>query len=324
MSKALLACLFAIGLAALTTPSQAAESDKINLRLFGDNVIEGWDGCRLAFWQNNRVPGEDEFAYVFFAPIPDGEALPAWIKIDDQVMAVTEVPNDLTDTGMLAPVQLYRSSDEALSVIIEILEQSRSERGIEVGDARLTFLTKNKYPFTARVKGLNGCLSDGTPEDGAEAGNFVTDQQGLSLGQPTDFDGLEFVPAGVMRAIANEARDCEPSQTPGYGSSYLITDAMMLWQVPCNLYAARGSSVFVVSFTDNPDYATVLWLPEAGSSAASPEVLSPQLEPDNGILIAESANSDSSCPTLNSYQLREAEGESVEFVLIEAEMTSGC
>ena len=153
---------------------------------------------------------------------------------------MTEVANDLADTGMLAPVQLYRSSDEALSVIVEILEQSRSDRGIEISDARLTFLMNDKYPFTTRVKGLNGCLSQSAAEEDADAGNFVAGQDGLSLGQPMDFDGLDSVPAGVMRAIANEARDCEPSQTPGLGSSYSITDSMMLWQVPCNLYAARG------------------------------------------------------------------------------------
>jgi hypothetical protein len=44
------------------------------------------------------------------------------------------------DTGMLEPFRLYRSTDSSLTVMMEIMAQTRSGRGIEIGDGRLTFL----------------------------------------------------------------------------------------------------------------------------------------------------------------------------------------
>ena len=70
---------FTLAMVALGSPALADDTNDIDLKLFGENVIQGWDGCRLGLWQRNRNPDEDRYAYVLFAPIPDGEALPAWV-----------------------------------------------------------------------------------------------------------------------------------------------------------------------------------------------------------------------------------------------------
>jgi hypothetical protein len=145
--------LLALALALLPLQATADDANEIDLKLFGENVVQGWDGCRLALWQNNRDPAEDRYAYVFFAPIPDGEALPGWVKIGDEVIEISRLEIGSADTGMMEPFRLYRNADAGLTVMMEILGQARTDAGIEISDGRLTFLRNDKFPFAIRVKG---------------------------------------------------------------------------------------------------------------------------------------------------------------------------
>ena len=306
--------LFAVAMMALGSPALADDND-IDLKLFGENVIQGWEGCSLGLWQHNRDPGKDRYAYVLFAPIPDGEALPAWVKIGDDVIEVSKREIGSADTGMLEPFRLYRDSDSKLTVMMEIFEQNRTDEGIEIADGRLTFLRKDKFPFAIRIKGLNGCPG---PQDTTDAPAMDADA-GLSLGTPVGFDSLGSVPAPVLRAIAADAPECEPETTAGYSSAYAISDEMTLWEVPCNLYASQGSSVFAVSWTYHPDHASVLLFPTPPGLGIADyaELMNATVDPATATVTSYSLDSGGDCGSFNKFELVVAEGETVEFKLLE-------
>ncbi|EDQ33465.2 hypothetical protein HPDFL43_09522 [Hoeflea phototrophica DFL-43] len=306
--------------------ARADDANEIDLKLFGENVIQGWEGCRLGFWQANRNPDEDSYAYVFFAPIPDGEALPGWVKIGEDVLEVSKRDIGSADTGMLEPFQLYKSSDGKLTLLVEIYDQTRSGRGIEINDGRVTFLRNDKFPFPVRVKGLNGCLDSfddsAAVDDAAEAPSGQA--SGLSLGQPVDFDSLDRIPPPIMRAIASDAPDCEPENTPGFSSAYSVNDDITLWQIPCVLYARNASSVFALSWTYHPDHASVLLFPsQPGSGEADhAEVLNAVVDPATATVTSDDGGFD--CGIRELFQLRDAEGETLEFTLLEVREKTDC
>jgi hypothetical protein len=308
--------LLAFALALLPLQATADDANEIDLKLFGENVVQGWDGCRLALWQNNRDPAEDRYAYVFFAPIPDGEALPGWVKIGDDVIEISRLEIDSADTGMMEPFRLYRNADAGLTVMMEILGQARTDAGIEISDGRLTFLRNDKFPFAIRVKGLNGCPGAGA---GAENSAMAPSSSGLRLGAPVDYDSLTSVPAPVLSAIAADAPECEPDTTAGYSTAYAISDEMTLWQVPCNLYASSASSAFAVTWTYHPDHATVLLFPAPPGMDMSDyaELLNATVDPASGTVSSYSLDSGGDCGSFNRFELVDAEGETVEFALRE-------
>ncbi|WP_394689137.1 hypothetical protein [Hoeflea sp.] len=328
MSRLALGLTLFVGMIATlsTIEARADDANEIDLKLFGENVTEGWERCRFALWQANRNPNEDRYAYVFFAPIPDGEALPGWIKIGDDVLEISKRDIGSADTGMLELFQLYKSGDGKLTVLVEIYDQTRSDRGIEVNDGRVTFLRNDKFPFPVRVKGLNGCpvaAAEGLAEDtAAQAPSGPA--SGLSLGQPVDFDSLDRIPAPIMRAIANEATECEPENTPGFSSAYSINDDITLWQIPCVLYARNASSVFALSWTYYPDHASVMLFPgQPGSGIADhADVLNAVVDPATATVTSDDGGFD--CGVRELFQLRDAEGETLEFTLLEVREKQTC
>lgn len=314
--------LLALVAAFLPFHAAADDADEIDLKLFGENVIQGWDGCRFGLWQRNRNPSEDRYAYVFFAPIPDGEALPAWVKIGDEIIEVSQRNIGSADTGMLEPFRLYRNGGDDLTVMMEIFEQARTDQGIEIADARLTFVQNDKFPFAIRVKGLNGCPGTMVDETGFATGS----DDPIRLGAPVGFDSLGEVPAPVLRAIATDAAECEPEMTAGYSTAYTISDEMTLWQVPCNLYATHGSSVFAVRWTHHPDHATVLLFPAPpGMNLADyAGVMNAAVDPTSGTVTSYSLDSGGDCGSFDRFQLSLAEGETVEFKLLEFREKTVC
>ena len=301
-------------LSTLTAPARADDKDhEIDLRLFGQNVIAPWDGCHFAFWQADRDPENDEFAYVFYAPIPDGEALPAWVKIGEDIIEVTPVDTGAADRGDLAPALLYRDSESRLTVIADILEQGRVDAGLEIRDARLTFVMKDKFPFSIRVKGINGCPSG---PGAALAESQDTSDPAVTLGAEAPFEGLDTVPASVMAAIRERAPDCNPEMTAGFGSLFEVNGTMQLWQVPCNLYAAAGSSVFVL---EQDQYAVVLpfSMPPGADMNDEVEMLNATVDPQTASVTAFSLDSGGDCGTFTRHQLRPLEGEQLYFAITE-------
>ena len=322
-----LATIMAFLIALLPLAARADDSNDIDLKLFGENVIEGWQGCRFGLWQANRDPDQDRFAYVFFAPIPDGEALPGWVKIGDEVTEVSRQEIGSAETGMLEPIQLYKNTDGTLTVLLEIGSQQRSDRGIEIDDARLTFLRSDKFPFRVRVKGLNGCPEAMTGSDGMEGDPEPSAPgDGLTLGQPVDIDSLDQVPAPILNAVAEQAPDCAPQATAGYSTAYTVNDDITLWQIPCNLYSSRGSSVFALRWTYQPDFASVLMLPTVPGSGEpeSAELLEAMVDPETATVTSLSLDSGGDCGTFSKFRLQDAEGETLEFKLLELRSKSDC
>ena len=324
-----------LSLLTMASASQAAEDDpSIDLRLFGENVIEGYNGCHLAFWQANKDPQTDKFAYVFYAPFNDGEELPAWMKVGGTVFEFQRQDEGRSGGQALEPLRLYRTSKGTYTVLVEIREQHVSGGDIVVDKGRLILTQSKHYPFVISVKGGISCpqqppapteppASKEPPASQPQSSVIQMDPpfgDPVPLGKAVEFDNLGAVPRGIRNAIRRDAPECDMDQTAGLGARYAISDAVTLWEVPCNLYARTGSSTYVVSMNDKPDYSTVLpfpSLPGMDSSGLNHEIRNPQMDPATGTVSSEYYDGDGSCGSFESYQLRSVEGEALEFFLIE-------
>ncbi|WP_316858452.1 hypothetical protein [uncultured Cohaesibacter sp.] len=317
----LLACLMSIF--GLQGQSALAEEDRIiDLRLFGKKVIGDYQGCHLAFWQQNRDPLKDRFAYVFYAPFNDGEELPAWMQVGKTIYDLTRQDDAIVPEQRLEPLRLYRTSKGTYSVLVEIRDQHASGSDIIVDKAKLTIFRSKHDPFVISVKGEFQCPQEGAEDGMSSSGTPVNDREGrpIRVGRRVDFDSLSGVPSGVLAAVRRDAPDCSVGETAGLGASYAVSDAMTLWEVPCNLYARTGSSVYVTSLDSNPDYSNVLYLPEIpdhGDSYGRYELRNPQMDPGTGIVRSYLYDGDGSCGSFEAYELRAIEGEALEFFLLE-------
>lgn len=319
---------------------QAAENDPIiDLRLFGENVIEGHNGCHLAFWQANKAPETDKYAYVFYAPFNDGEELPAWMKVGKTVYEFQRQDSSATNGQALEPLRLYRTSKGTFTTLIEVLDQHTSGSAIVVDKAKLTITRAKHYPFVISVKGGIFCpqqpeqtQAPQEPQPNKAASNSVIQVDPpfgdpVPLGKAVPFDSLDAVPRGIRNAIRRDAPDCAMEQTAGIGAHYAISDAITLWEVPCNLYARTGSSTYVVSMNDNTDYSTVLpfpSLPGIETHDGSNEIRNPQMAPASGTVTSEFYDGDGTCGSFAAYQLRSVEGEALEFFLTEYREKPNC
>lgn len=165
--RAILTFLTGIGL--VIGGAVAANAEDIDLKLFGKNVIEGYDGCHLGFWQRNRNPDKDEFAYVFFAPFNDGEMLPAWMKVGEKVLELDKVEIGAASRGKLDRFQLYRTADGTLTALLEIRKQRGKGANIAVGEARFTLIQRKKFPFVITVEGRLQCPDGDISASSADA-----------------------------------------------------------------------------------------------------------------------------------------------------------
>ena len=135
-------------------PVKAANEDtSIDLRLFGQNVIEGYNGCHLAFWQANKNPDTEKYAYVFYAPFNDGQELPAWMKIGKTVFEFQRQDKVTSDGQALEPLRLYRTSKGTYTALLEVIAQHSSGSSIVVDKAKLTIIQAKHFPFVISVKG---------------------------------------------------------------------------------------------------------------------------------------------------------------------------
>ena len=306
--------------------AQEAEPYRIDLRLFGDNVIEEYDGCRLALWQADKDPARDAYAYVFFAPYNDGEELPGWMKVGDTVYNLMR-RDTMSQTGQqLEAMRLYRSSKNTFTMLMEIEAQHVVGDSIEIDKARLTITQSEHFPFVISVKGHVACPLVDQPEDMGPSAAPSTDalptgtEDAITLGPAEVFDTLDAVPQSVMAAVKRDALDCNPAMTTGYGASYMVSDDMRLWEVPCNLYARTGTSVYVAALTDGSGHAITIPFPPVpnhGEQTGSYEIRAPELDPETGIVLSSFYDGNGTCGSFSAYQLRAMEGEALGFFLIE-------
>ena len=319
--------VFLVGLIALTglsiTTQAADDSRKIDLYLFGKNVIEEYDGCHIAFWQANKNPKKDKFSYVFYAPFNDGQELPGWLKVDGKVLELDRRDKVRSQGRMIEPMRLYRSSKNTYSLFLEISKQHEEGDDIRVDEAKITLVRSKHDPFVITVKGELACPASAYEETDAGGGSAGYELYGdaISLGSPYDFDNLGTIPPVVLAAVKREAPNCEPENTPGFGSNYMVSESMVIWEVPCNVYASTGSSVFVSHlYADSGEYANVLGLPSlpgSGNNGFLYEMRLPRVSPKSATFVSEFYDGDGSCGSYEKYQLRAVEGEALEFFLLE-------
>lgn len=330
-------------LAALIAPPALAQDENekdhtIALKLFGENVIDGYDGCALSFWQDNRDPSSDKFAYVFFAPIHDSSQLPGWVKIGNDIREYERQDTSEGGYDYLAYHQLFKASSDSW-MILEIKEQRREGNDILIDLAELTFVEPDKSPFTSVAKGKMGCPARMYEEVEAEQGatnkssnsapKTYTSLYGdpISLTLEQEFDGHSAVPKQILNYIAQNYASCD-LDNPGYGARFAVSEQMSLWQVQCALYASNSTSNYFLAFNDNPDHFVALYANHPPDligfdDGDLKELLNPFVEPNSGHITA-SEVSNSGCGSFWRYALRAVEGETIEAFLVEYRSKQEC
>ncbi len=314
-------CAATLGAATLAFGSLAAaqaadDSDKIDLRLFGKQQLDGFDGCSLALWQHNRDPESDRYAYVLFQPFgEDGAPLPAWVKIGENIHELESVASGDTIARGLAAYQVFRDSEA--TALVDIHDAVEENDGNTIRDARVTVVQSGMLPFRIRVKGRTAC-----PQTSGASSDAV------SLGIPREFDSLQGVPAALLDTIQSQLGDiCDPHSTPGFGAVYAISDAMSLWQIPCMMAAYQGSSVFLAALNDRPEHNVLLPFPfpPGEGNGDRYDLINPQVDAASGTVTSIARGRGAGdCGVLERHKLVAVEGEAVEFELIEYREKTQC
>lgn len=330
-------------LVGLSNNLYAADKDKINLRLFGKSVLDGYQGCSFALWQRNRNPQKDKFAYVFYVRFHDSQPMAALVKIGKTILALDKVEIGIKDSGLSDKFQLYRDQKKTTTLLIEIIQETRVGDNTNVSKARLTFIQPNKYPFSMTVKGGFRCQTSGDDSGASseeqpkpvkklakKAGKRAylppnLDSNAVRLGRKENFNQLSEVPRHVQRVVRDNGEACNLDNVPGAGSKYAISDAMTLWVMPCDLFASN-SSVMLVTALNGTKHAIGLEIPKRPGRSGEPgyDMLWPVFHPRSGVVVVSAMGRQGDCGTVEYYQLIVAEGESVELKLLEVREKSDC
>lgn len=325
----------ALGLGALQPV--VAQEPSIDLKLFGKHEIEGGlSTCHLAFWQNNRDPDLDQYAYIIYMPFDrDGVQMQAVIEIGKEKIALTESARGDFDPPARLGYRLYSSADHATHVLVRIEEAVVTGSLQTVSKATVTVVREDLPPFVAGAKGVIGCPGSPAPgsaqaapepafDEGAAAGGPLpyTGPVGLPLTPPVMLTATGEVPAAVRREIATYAPDqCSEPETLAYpGQRYGLGESFILWEVPCFLGAYQGTSIFAITQDPPSDWATMLSLPNppALEGENNAQMTNPEVFAERGIFISTSVGrGEGDCGTYQVFRLMDAPGETFEFQLME-------
>ncbi|MCV3764916.1 DUF1176 domain-containing protein [Rhizobium sp. TRM95796] len=327
-----------------TTETMQAEEPSIDLKLFGKQEIEGGlSACHLAFWQRNKNPDADQYAYILYMPY-DGEGKPtqARIEIGKERLALTETARGDINLPSRLGYRLYSSDDDATHVVLHIMEASEEGSLVTVDRARIIVVREDLPPFVASAKGVIGCpgsaSSDATPSQtdppaestpAAPAALAYAGPDGLPIGAPKLLASTQDVPAAVRKEIATYAPDqCSDPETLAYpGQRYQLSESSILWEVPCFLGAYQGSSVFAITQDPPGDWATLLTLPNppALEGENNVQMMSAELKPERGLFIStELGSGGGDCGVYRVFRLMDAPGETLEFQLMEYREKVNC
>ena len=336
-----IAFLFGLSFVVIAGAANAGEEDKINIRLFGKSALDGYKGCSFALWQRNRDPQKDKSAYVFYVRFHDAHPMPALVKINKNVLELEKIEIGIKDSGLSDKFQLYRDEKKTTSVLVEIQEEKRTGDSTDVSRARLTFIQKNKYPFVMIVKGGFRCPAR---DSGAASNDNATpesieskskkrvylppnlDANAVRLGRKVAFNKLSQVPRHVLKVVRDNGSACNLDNVPGAGERYSISDAMTLWVVPCDLFAA-SSSVMLVTALNGTKHAIGMEIPKRpgqSGSVAAYDMLRPVIHPKSGVVTVSAMGRQGDCGTVEHFQLIFAEGQSVELKLLEVREKNDC
>ncbi|MDH4438845.1 MAG: DUF1176 domain-containing protein [Rhizobium sp.] len=322
----------------------AAEDPSIDLKLFGKHEIAGGlSACHLAFWQKDRDPDTDKYAYLIYMPFDEyGAPTEATIEIGKEKIALSETARGDTNLPSRLGYRLYSSADHATHVIVQIEEATGIDALVTIDKARVTVVRDDLPPFVAGARGVIGCPlppkaataeqpvaaspADADPapaEPSASSGVSVfPGPDGLPFGPAQDLAASSDVPNAVRREIAAYAPDeCADPSTLAYGGArYALNDAFTLWEVPCFLGAYLGSSVFAITQNPPTDWVSVLTLPNPPALEGENNVglMNPQVLPERGLMISTSVGrGEGDCGTYQVFRLMDAPGETFELQLLE-------
>lgn len=340
---------FAKAFAALLMISAAAQTGRaeepsIDLKLFGKQEIEGGlSACHLAFWQRNKDPDADQYAYILYMPYDsEGKPTQARIEIGKEKIALNETARGDINLPSRLGYRLYSSDDEATHVILHIMEASEEGSLVNVDRARITVVREDLPPFVAGAKGVIGCPGSSTAEAPAAAGASAAESaptnaaalpyagpDGLPIGAPTVLASTKDVPAAVRKEIATYAPDqCSDPETLAYpGQRYQLSESSILWEVPCFLGAYQGSSVFAITQDPPGDWATLLSLPNppALEGENNVQMMSAEVKPERGLFIStELGSGGGDCGVYRVFRLMDAPGETLELQLMEYREKVNC
>lgn len=310
------------------THAIAETADQVALEHFGQELIQPYDGCRLAFWSGNGSTRLQDLSYYFFAPFNDGEMLPAWIKLGGRIEEL-ERKDAVGANGLFDSYQLFQNTPGTVTLILEINDHS-IEGDIEtVADAKITVIKKGKVPFIAsRLKGHLFCPSAYVDQVESEFDQSFEESPGdpISLYLSVDHDNFNEVPEPIINHLNSNMPDCDLSSVPEHAISHKISENMTLWKLPCALYARNTSSVFFTALDDNPNHFAPLEVAEwpLSSKGTRATLLNAKIEHESATISSVSLGPQSDCGTFEVHQLRAVEGEAIELRLVEYRSKAIC
>lgn len=261
----LLAVLVFSTFACLQSVQAYADEDayKLPLKLFGkDEIVGGISPCHLSFWQQNRDPETDDYAYLFHAnQESDGFTGPGLVEIGDKFYSVNELVYGGEPIEGHGTQYLFASDDRDIKVQIELLEVTFRNDVFYFDKAKVTVIQKGKLPFTANAKGVSGCPKTASQPQTASASPDLP--AGIPIGYERYLADMSEIPAVLrqqMRDYASDACDID-GQFAWSGARYVINDYFLMWQIPCFQGAYQGSGVFAVTQNPPQDWGELLTLP---------------------------------------------------------------
>lgn len=337
-------CL-ALALAVAASHPAVAEDSSIDLKLFGKHEIEGGlSTCHLAFWQSNKDPETDKYAYLIYMPFDqDGVPLQAVVEIGTEKIALTESARGDFDPPSRLGYRLFSSTDHETHMLVRIEEAVVTGSLQTVGKATVTVVRPDLPRFVAGAKGVIGCPGTSSPETAAAIPSEPVSDEGAAAGGPSPYTGpvglplappvllasTSEVPDAVRREIATYAPDqCSEPETLAYpGQRYAVNDNFTLWEVPCFLGAYQGTSIFAITQNPPADWATMLSLPNppALEGENNAQMMNPEVFAEKGLFISTSlARGEGDCGTYQVFRLMDAPGETLEFQLMEYREKVNC
>lgn len=325
----------AAAIAALAAGDSAASEDdfKLPMKLFGAQDIDGGlSTCRFSFWQANRDPASDRYAYLMHADeTPDGARGTGQLKIGNRFYTVHELVAGGEPVGGLASQYLFATNDRDVKVQIELRQVDFRGDAFYIDEAKLTVIQKGKLPFTANAKGLSGCpgsaagstdVVDAGPETRPTGSSTSHLPDGIPIGREQPLDDVSEIP-GFLRQIARDYAS-ESCDFDGYfawgGSRHVINDYYLFWQIPCWSGAYQAASVLAVTQNPPQDWGEILTIPNPPSlegrqnyAAANPQVNGPK----GHITTTELSRGVGDCGTFQVIRLIDGPGEVLELELLE-------
>lgn len=307
----------------------SAQDIKMNVQLFGTKDLQGFDGCRFALWQRGRNPDKDKYAYVFFMPFGgDGAPLLGWVKTSGTIYELERLAESYDQIGGVARNSFFKDSDSTTAAHVEIFEAEDTGRFTRISKADITIYREKKRPFRVNAEGMMGCPGPDDTGTGAEVASGVANtpdgysvSDAIALGPEQPFDDLRFVPMPVRIGVRQQLADiCDLDSAPIFGGSYVISDALTLWKIPCFSGAYQGASVFAVVTNRRPEHFVFLPLEQPPGRVGSEkyDAMLPTLDAQTGVLTTVELNRGvGDCGSFARHQLVAVEGEALEFRLLD-------